>query len=123
MTVRLSPGAETVSISYIAPSPVWRVSYRLVADEVDDLKDGKGLLQGWALFDNTLDEDLENVELTFVAGMPVSFIYDLYTPFTPERPVVQEEARQGVRPGGIRGRSRCGGASAKGGALLDGRVR
>ena len=93
VTVRLSPGAETVSISYIAPSPVWRVSYRLVADEVDDLKDGNGLLQGWALFDNTLDEDLENVELTFVAGMPVSFIYDLYTPFTPERPVVQEEAR------------------------------
>ncbi len=93
VTVRLSPGAEAVSVSYIAPSPVWRVSYRLVADEVDALKGGKGLLQGWALFDNTLDEDLENVELTFVAGMPVSFIYDLYTPFTPERPVIQEEAR------------------------------
>ena len=46
----------------------------------------RALLQGWALFDNTLDEDLENVSVTFVAGMPVSFIYDLYTPFTPERP-------------------------------------
>ncbi len=93
VTVRLTPGAESVSLSYIAPSPVWRVSYRLVSDEVNAAEGGKGLLQGWALFDNTLDEDLENVELIFVAGMPVSFIYDLYTPFTPERPVVKEEAR------------------------------
>jgi len=98
VTVRLLPGTEAISISYIAPSPVWRVSYRLVADEVHALEGGKGLLQGWALFDNTLDEDLENVELTFVAGMPVSFIYDLYTPFTPERPVVREEAREVAGP-------------------------
>ncbi len=35
VTVRLSPGAEAVSVSYIAPSPVWRVSYRLVADDVE----------------------------------------------------------------------------------------
>ena len=57
-----------------------------------------GLLQGWALFDNTLDEDLENVEMTFVAGMPVSFVYDLYTPFTPDRPVVEEEGRGVAAP-------------------------
>ena len=58
----------------------------------------EGLLQGWAIFDNTLDEDLENVQITFVAGMPVSFIYDLYTPFTPDRPVIQEEARGVAAP-------------------------
>ena len=33
VTVRLSAGAQAVSLSYIAPSPVWRVSYRLVVDE------------------------------------------------------------------------------------------
>ncbi len=119
VTVRLSPGAQAVSISYIAPSPVWRVSYRLVADEAEhpersasqgDAAQSKdaprapsqseftGLLQGWALFDNTLDEDLENVEVTFVAGMPVSFVYDLYTPFTPDRPVVKEEGRAVAAP-------------------------
>lgn len=96
VTVRLAPGPSDLVVSYIAPSPIWRVSYRLVADE----QDGKPLsvLQGWGLFDNTFDEDLENVHLTFVAGMPVSFIYDLYTPFTPERPVVREEARAVARP-------------------------
>ncbi len=91
VTVRLAPGATDLAVSYIAASPVWRVSYRLVADEADE--QGRGLLQGWGLFDNTLDEDLENVALTFVSGMPVSFIYDLYTPFTPQRPVVKEQGR------------------------------
>ncbi len=94
VTIRLS-GPSELLVSYIAPSPVWRVSYRLVADatEANAAESTAGLLQGWGLFDNTLDEDLENVSLTFVAGMPVSFIYDLYTPFTPPRPVIQEQAR------------------------------
>lgn len=91
VTIRLAPGASDLSVSYIAASPVWRVSYRLVADEADE--QGKGLLQGWGLFDNTLDEDLENIALTFVSGMPVSFIYDLYTPFTPQRPIIKEQGR------------------------------
>ncbi len=72
------------------------------------------MLQGWALFDNTLDEDLENVDITFVAGMPVSFIYDLYTPFTPERPVIQEEGRAVAGAGGVRsGDADDGGAAAR----------
>ena len=96
VTVRVTPGSADLVVSYIAPSPTWRVSYRLVADEAGDA--AKGLLQGWGLFDNTFDEDLENVELTFIAGMPVSFVYDLYTPFTPERPVVQEQARTVAAP-------------------------
>jgi hypothetical protein len=33
-----------------------------------------------------------------VAGMPISFVYDLYEPFTPERPVVEEEARVAAAP-------------------------
>jgi hypothetical protein len=99
VTIRLAPTATDLSISYIAASPVWRVSYRLVVAEVGGADDrGKGLLQGWGLFDNTLDEDLEDVALTFVSGMPVSFIYDLYTPFTPQRPVITEQGRAAAGP-------------------------
>lgn len=103
VTIRLAAGASDLSVAYIAASPVWRVSYRLVADEAAAsagaaAAEGKGLLQGWGLFDNTLDEDLENVSLAFVSGMPVSFIYDLYTPFTPQRPVVKEQARTVAGP-------------------------
>ncbi|MEO7908968.1 MAG: hypothetical protein ABIV47_04905, partial [Roseiflexaceae bacterium] len=56
------------------------------------------LLQGWGLFDNQLDEDLEDVALTLVAGMPVSFRYRLYEPHTPERPLIAAEERTVTAP-------------------------
>jgi hypothetical protein len=111
-TVRLSPGEHDLLIGYVAPAPAWRVSYRLLAEPAGAAEPAAGsgqapgagqtaaadgtcaiLLQGWGLFDNQLDEDLERVELTLVAGMPVSFRYRLYEPHTPERPLVQDEER------------------------------
>ncbi len=83
-----------VEISYIAPAPAWRVSYRLLARAVADDPEARDIfVQGWGLFDNNLEEDLENVTLTLTAGMPVSFRYELHTPNTPERPVVRDENR------------------------------
>ena len=97
VTIRLTPGEHDLAVSYIAPAPTWRVSYRLVADPNGD--DGPvALLMGWGIFDNRLEEALDEIELSLVAGMPISFIYDLYTPFTPERPVVKEEARVAAAP-------------------------
>jgi hypothetical protein len=94
--VRLTPGEHDLSVSYIAPAPTWRVSYRLVTEEADD--GPLALLLGWGIFDNRLEEDLEGISLSLVAGMPISFVYDLYTPFTPDRPEVKEEARVAAAP-------------------------
>ncbi len=95
--IRLTPGEHDLSVSYIAPAPTWRVSYRLVADP--EAGGGpKALLFGWGIFDNRLEEDLEGISLSLVAGMPISFIYELYHPFTPSRPVVEEEARVAAAP-------------------------
>ncbi len=97
VTIRLTPGEHDLSVSYIAPAPTWRISYRLVADPDGD--DGPtALLMGWGIFDNQMEEPLEEIELSLVAGMPISFVYDLYNPFTPERPVVEEEARVAAAP-------------------------
>lgn len=97
VTIRLTPGAHDLSVSYIAPAPTWRVSYRLVADP--DAADGPiALLLGWGIFDNRLEEELTDIKLSLVAGMPISFVYDLYTPFTPERPFIEEEARTAAGP-------------------------
>ena len=98
VTVRLTPGEHDLSVSYVAPAPTWRVSYRLIADA--DAKEGnpQALLLGWGIFDNRLEEDLQDISLSLVAGMPISFIYDLYTPFTPERPEVKEEGRAAAAP-------------------------
>ncbi|MBN2391692.1 MAG: hypothetical protein JXR84_13285 [Anaerolineae bacterium] len=97
VTVRMSPGEHDLSVSYIAPAPTWRVSYRLVLDPQAD-GGPKALLLGWGIFDNRLEEDLQGISLSLVAGMPISFVYDLYTPFTPERPEVKEEARVAAAP-------------------------
>ena len=108
--VRLSEGDHELMVGYIAPAPSWRVSYRLLAEpkpDGGDAANGGGrdtgaqvavLLQGWGMFDNQLDEDLDHVELTLVAGMPVSFRYRLYEPHTPERPLVQDDTRTVAAP-------------------------
>jgi hypothetical protein len=125
-TLRLSEGEHELLVGYVAPAPSWRVSYRILFETGDDGRqttddgrqtgedegaegatsaspssvDGRSsvLLQGWGLFDNQLDEDLENVSLTLVAGMPVSFRYRLYEPQTPERPLVVDESRTVAAP-------------------------
>jgi hypothetical protein len=92
--VTLSEPSE-VNLTYIAPAPAWRVSYRvIISPSVSDDPEARGVfVQGWGLFDNTLDEDLTDVQLTLTAGMPVSFRYALHEPNTPTRPTVQDEER------------------------------
>jgi len=75
-------GSRNVSISYVIPSPVWKVSYRL------DLGANKPLFQGWAIVDNDSDTDWSNVELSLVAGRPASFVQNLYPPYYVFRPVL-----------------------------------
>ncbi len=88
-TIQLDPGKHELLIAYLAPAPSWRVSYRLLVEnlgqEAPDL-----LLQGWGLIDNVLDEDLTDVRLTLVAGRPVSFRYPLYEPQQPVRPLIED---------------------------------
>ncbi len=97
ITIRLSEGEHDLEVSYIAPAPTWRVSYRFVTDD-PTIDDPKALLQGWGIFDNRLEEDLTDISLSLTAGMPISFVYDLYTPYTPSRPVVEEEDRTAAAP-------------------------
>ncbi|GAB4457815.1 MAG: DUF4139 domain-containing protein [Armatimonadaceae bacterium] len=74
---------RTVRVGYVSESPIWKVSYRLVLSE-----QGKPYLQGWALVENTTEEDWNGVQLSLVSGRPVSFIQDLYQPLYVSRPVV-----------------------------------
>ncbi|MGC9348862.1 MAG: hypothetical protein ACP5JG_12030, partial [Anaerolineae bacterium] len=54
VTIRLSPGSHELSVSYVAPAPTWRVSYRMVAEAVRQDQEGgpttgQALLQGWGI--------------------------------------------------------------------------
>ena len=62
------------------------------------LSDGKPLLQGWAIVENTSEEDWSGVNLTLVSGRPISFTMDLYEPLYIPRPQVQLELYSSLRP-------------------------
>jgi hypothetical protein len=86
-------GRRKVSVSYIMETPVWKTSYRLVLDD-----DGKPFLQGWAIVENTTDDDWTNVKLSLISGRPISFVMDMYQPLYVVRPVVVPELYASLRP-------------------------
>jgi hypothetical protein len=86
MTIDASgQGSRRLYVSYVSEVPVWKTTYRLV---LPSEKGGTALLQGWAIVDNTVGEDWNDVELSLVAGAPVSFIQQLSQPLYRARPVV-----------------------------------
>ena len=86
-------GQRPVRVGYIQNTPIWKTSYRLVLND-----EGKPTLQGWAIVENTTEEDWHDVQLTLVSGRPVSFIMNLYDPLYVQRPLVQPDLFAGLRP-------------------------
>ncbi len=104
-------GAVPVAVTYVHEMPVWKTSYRLVLPESEENggKDAGGgvTVQGWAIVENTTDEDWTDVRLALVSGRPVSFQMDLYEPLFTFRPMVPVPTVPGVAPrayaGGVGG--------------------
>ncbi|MFN7135611.1 MAG: hypothetical protein ACK4N5_26300, partial [Myxococcales bacterium] len=90
--VALSGRSEDLRVAYVVPSPVWRVSYRLVREG------GETLLMATGIVHNPLAEPLQDVALTLTTGQPVSFVIDLYEPMFVARPEVREKARVVAAP-------------------------
>ena len=78
-------GERNLYVSYISEVPIWKTTYRIV---LPSKAEKKPLLQGWAIVDNTVGEDWNDVELSLVAGAPHSFIQQLSEPYYGRRPVV-----------------------------------
>ncbi|MEL7471841.1 MAG: hypothetical protein AAGK04_00870 [Planctomycetota bacterium] len=93
-------GEREVAVAYVQEAPIWKTSYRLVLPEPSEGvgKSGEALLQGWALVENQTDEDWHDVQLSLVAGRPVSFTMDLYQPLYLSRPDVPVPVMANVGP-------------------------
>ena len=86
-------GGRKVGVSYIAATPVWKTSYRLVFHDKE-----APFLQGWAIVENTTDDDWNDVRLSLVSGRPISFAMDLYQPLYVDRPLIEPATYASIRP-------------------------
>jgi hypothetical protein len=73
-----------LQVGYIAATPIWRPSYRLVLG-----KDG-ATLQVWGIVENLSGEDWKNVSLSLIAEAPLAFQAELAAPVIPPRPSVTD---------------------------------
>jgi hypothetical protein len=78
-------GERELRVSYISEVPVWKSTYRIV---MPSSPGAKPLLQGWAVVDNTVGEDWDNVQLSLIAGAPQSFVQQISQPYYARRPEV-----------------------------------
>ncbi|MBM3787437.1 MAG: hypothetical protein FJW30_24015 [Acidobacteria bacterium] len=85
--------ARKLSASYLIPTPIWKSSYRLIFRA-----DPKPLLEGWAIIDNTTNDDWTNIRLSLVSGKPVSFQSRLYDPKFITRPFAELAEEQAAAP-------------------------
>ncbi len=88
-------GKRKVQVGYVVEAPIWKTSYRLVLDGENK---AKPYLQGWAMVENTTDEDWAGVKMALVSGRPISFKMDLYNPLFVPRPTVEPELFASLRP-------------------------
>jgi hypothetical protein len=97
-TVTITPtgqGSQELLVGYITEVPVWKATYRIV---LPDSNKGKPFLQGWAIVDNVSGEDWQNVQLSLVSGLPVSFIQELYAPRFKKRAELKIDDEDAVPP-------------------------
>jgi hypothetical protein len=97
VTLRLDGKEHDLAIGYVAATPVWRPSYRVVVHP-----NGQVELQSWGIVQNLSGEDWKDVELSLVAGAPLAFESTLGDPVLPERPVVTDTGEViAAVPGGL----------------------
>jgi hypothetical protein len=91
-------GSRNVRVGYVQESPLWKTSYRLVVDDPGPDDKHQALLQGWAIVENTTDQDWKDVRMELVSGRPISFTMDLYQPLYVPRPQVMPELYASLMP-------------------------
>jgi hypothetical protein len=79
-------------VGYVAETPVWRPSYRLVINPVaGGARAGSTAdLQAWGIVQNLSGEDWKGITLSLVAGAPLAFQSTLEKAVIPERPIVTD---------------------------------
>ena len=86
-----------VTIGYVAETPVWRTTYRVVLGGPGAAA-ARSVLQGWALVHNDTDEDWQDVNVALVNGRPDSFLFPLAAPRYARRELVHPDDQLSTVP-------------------------
>jgi hypothetical protein len=89
----VAKSSQPIRIGYVAETPVWRTTYRLVLAQ-----GSRARLQGWALIHNDTDERWDNVHIALVNGLPDSYLHPLSAPRYEERPLAEPERKLSTVP-------------------------
>ncbi|MGD0527027.1 MAG: DUF4139 domain-containing protein [Polyangiaceae bacterium] len=90
----LAHAGGPVTLGYVAETPVWRTTYRLVLDATGN----EAVLQGWALLHNDTDEDWRGVRVELANGRPDSFLFPLAAPRYARRGLVTPDDQLATVP-------------------------
>jgi hypothetical protein len=92
-------GVREILVSYIQEAPIWKTTYRLVLPEESAATQEKPIfLSGWVICENVTEFDWEDIKISFIAGVPVSFTYPLFKAMRMVRPVIQPPRATGAAP-------------------------
>ncbi len=90
----LATRAVKVRLGYIAETPVWRSTYRLILAP----NSSEARVQGWALIHNDTDERWTDINVELVNGRPDSFLFPLSAPRYSRRPLAEPSERLSTVP-------------------------
>ena len=85
LELALGSDPAPVTLGYLAETPLWKASWRIVAGETD------GLLQGWAILENASGQDWHDVAVTLIGGSPRALRQSLFARRFVERREVAAE--------------------------------
>lgn len=105
-----SKAPADVVLTYVTESPAWKPSYRVVVGT-----NGKVLVEGWAIVDNTSGEDWNGVRVGVGSSSALSFKYDLWSVRQVHRETLATEEKFAVAPPS--GISPYGGGTGEGGEV------
>ena len=90
-------GKRRVQVGYLLETPVWKTSYRLVLGG-----EQSHFLQGWAIVENTTDQDWRGVKLALVSGRPGLLRHGPVPAAVPQPPGGGAGAVRGAAPPALR---------------------
>ncbi len=84
-------GEKDVTLSYLSELPAWLSSYRIY-----NLDDKNAVFELWSLVTNNSQQDWIDAKIHLITGLPLSFRYDISSPWIIDRPFVQRPKQMGI---------------------------